>query len=564
MKKTGKFFIAFLQLAGPFWFSGKRLENLVLLLALIVLTLGQIAISVTITVWSADLFDSLEQRSMSRLLTQTGLIVLIFAFNIVITTAHLQIKRRLQLNWRGWLSDQLISQWMFAGRHYLVTHMPGEHDNPDGRIAEDIRIATEYAIDLLHSLFYSLILLISFVDILWTLSGTVTLDLGLLAIGIPGHLVLIALAYAATASSLALWMGRPLTLATDHRQTMEANFRFALVKASENSQSIALIRGEEHETPHFRALFDQIASAWQQQTRAWSRIIMFSSGYSVLSMAFPILVAAPRYILGSITLGTLMQSAQAFQQMVSALSWPVDNMGKVAEWQASVERVLGLSQALVDLEQEIVRPGSARILLTHHPEPVLQFDQLCITRLDGALCVKALNQQIQQGERILLTGNPSHCIKLFKAIAGLWPWGKGRILLPAGQTLFFMPPRPYLPTGSLRHAICYPLHGDQFSDRKLQENLRLAGVKDLIPLLDQSDDWEKTLLREQQQSLGLVRLLLQKPQWIFMQEPFDSLDPDTQMRFMRLIEQKLPKSSVIGLTNQPSIQALFGREIKLT
>jgi putative ATP-binding cassette transporter len=563
LQDTSKFFIEFIRLAGPFWSASNKSPNRGLLVTLVTLTLFQIGISVTITEWSADLFDALEQRSMSRLFTQVGMIIVVFVANIAITAAHLVIKRRLQLAWRGWLTDKLIACWMYEGRHYLVTHIDGQHDNPDGRIAEDIRIATEYAIDLLHTLFYCIVLLISFSSILWSLSGTITVDLGFTDLPVQGHLVWLALTYAASASMLGWWIGRPLTKATDHRQTVEANFRFALVKARENSQAIALIHGEAHENPHFHQLFGDIVNAWGQQTKAWSQITMFSSGYSVLSMAFPLLVSAPRYILGSITLGTLMQSAQVFQQMVSALSWPVDNMGKMAEWRASVERVLGLAKALQQLEVEIAKPSPHRIVLKKNTGAVLRFHDLVITRLDGVVCVDRLNEEIYAGDRILITGNAFTGNKLFKATAGLWPWGEGCIELPDDEPLFFMPPRPYLPTDTLRNAICYPFDGDTFSQTELEACFKLAGVQALISHLDKINDWDKALLREQQQRLGLVRLLLQKPKWIFMQEAFDSLDPDGEIEMINIIDSQLPHAAMLTITNQPTIQALHKRQIHL-
>jgi len=563
LQTTSRFFIQFVRLAGPYWNSEDKVSIRLYSLALFLLTILQIVISVVITIWSADLFDALDQRSMSRLFTQIGLIILIFIANMAVTATHLTVKRRLQLGWRGWLTDKLIEQWMNDGRHYLVTHIPGKHDNPDGRIAEDVRIATEYALDLIHSLTFSLMLLISFTEILWDLSGTLTLDLGIIEIPMQGHLVWIAMMYAASASVLGWWIGRPLTKATDDRQTVEANFRFALVKARENSQAIALIHGERHENPHFHRRFGDIVNAWNLQTKAWQQIMLFSSGYSVLSMAFPILVSAPRYILGSITLGALMQSAQSFQHMVSALSWPVDNMGRVAEWRASVERVLGLVGALSQLEREIAKPDPHRIRIEKKERSVLRFNNLSLCRLDGLVCIPLLNEEINPGERVLILGNTFTGNKLFKAIAGLWPWGTGCIELPDDEPLFFMPPRPFLPTATLRSAICYPSQARDFSQEELEEALKIAGVGDLIAQLDDFGDWEKNLEREQQQRLGMARLLLQRPKWIMMQEAFDSLDPEGEVDMIRIINNKLPQSTLLTITKQPTIQAMHKRRILL-
>lgn len=564
MQGQNGFFIQFIRLAGPFWNSENKDIIRKQTLAILVLNVIQIAIAVSITEWSAALFDALEQHSMSGLFKQVGLLIVIFAASMGVTFSHLTIKRNLQIGWRSWLTERIIGRWMNNGRHYLVTHLQTpDHDNPDGRIAEDIRIATDQAIELGHSLFYSVLLLISFTSLLWTLSGTVMVDLGVLEISVQGHLVWIAIIYSAGASLLGWWVGRPLTLATNAMQTVEANFRFGLVKARENSQAIALIHGEVNEQNRFHELFQAITGVYNRQTHDWANILAFNSGYSVLSMAFPILIAAPRYILGSITLGALMQSAQAFQQMAAALSWPVNNMGGIAQWRASVERVLGLVKALEDLEQEISRPDPQRILLEKPDQSILRFHDLCISRLDGEVMICGLNAEIHLGERVLITGDAFTGARLFKAIAGLWPWGCGRIELPDEEPMFFMPPRPYLPDGTLRDAICYPSLPDSSNPASIVELLKLAGLEDLLGQLDETDEWEKVLTREQQQRLGLVRLLLYRPKWILLQEAFDSLDPEGEALMLRLICQELPEAAMLTITNQPTAGAFHHRQIKL-
>jgi putative ATP-binding cassette transporter len=562
MQDSNGFFIQFLRLAGWFWCdgnSGVKTRGL----AFVLLTVAQIAIAVMITEWSAHLFNALDQRSMGGFFKQIGFIVLIFIANIVITSKHLKIKRSLQIDWRAWLTERLIGRWMVAGRHYLVTHIDGEHNNPDSRIAEDIRIATESAIELCHSLLYSLLLLVSFTKILWTLSGVVVLDVGLFALPIYGHLVWLAFIYAGCASVLGWWIGRPLTVTTEAKQTAEANFRFNLVTAREHSQSIALIHGEANEQHRLHTSFAGIAAVWQQQTEAWAQIMMFTSGYSVLSMAFPVLVAAPRYILGSITLGALMQSAQSFQQTVSALSWPVDNMAKVAEWRASVERILGLVDALDALEQEIIRPDPNRIALEKAELPILTFEKLCISKFNGDALIACIDAEIRRGERVLIIGDATISAQLFKAIAGLWPWGHGRIVLPDDDPMFFMPPRPYLPTDTLRAAICYPAASTVFNPGAVEQALKLTGLDDLLSQLDTVDVWDKALARSDQQRLGLVRLLLYQPKWILLQEAFDSLDPEGEAQMFRLICSQLPGATLISISNQPTAGPFHQRRILL-
>ncbi len=560
MQLSNGFFIQFIRLAGPFWNSENKSTIRNLALALFMLTVMQIGIAVIITEWSADLFNALEQRSMNGLFMQIGMIVLIFISNIAVTTAHFKIKRRLQLDWRSWLTQHLIGLWMTDGRHYLVTHIQGTHDNPDGRIAEDIRISTESAIELCHSLIYSSLVIISFSKILWTLSGTVIVNLWFVEIPIYGHLVWLALLYSACASSLGWWLGRPYTLATDARQTVEANFRFGLVSARENSLAIALVHGEANEQRRFIGLFEDIVLAWQRQTHTWSHLFMLTSGYSVLSMAFPILVSAPRYILGSISLGALMQSAQAFQQTAGALSWPVDNMAKVGEWRASVERVLGLVNGLDKLEQEIARNDPHRVHLKKTEQHVLRFNNLCIIRLDGMVCVQSITTEIRPGERVLITGNAFTGSKLFKAIVGLWPWGEGTIELP-NDPVFFMPPRPYLPAGTLRQAICYPSTQIAYTESELEEAFKMVELDNLLLQLDHVDNWASALSREEQQRLGVVRVLLQQPKWILLQEAMDSLDSSHELKMLQLITQQLPDAAIMTITNEPMAEAFHQRRI---
>jgi len=224
---------------------------------------------------------------------------------------------------------------------------------------------------------------------------------------------------------------------------------------------------------------------------------------------------------------------------------------------------LGLTRALDKLEAEIAKPDPHRIHLEKKDQSLLRFNNLCLTRLDGIICIPHLNEEIRPGERVLIAGNTYTANKLFKAIAGLWPWGEGTIDLPDDEPMFFMPPRPFLPTGPLRDAICYPSNVEEFSHEELEEALDIAGVSELIPQLDDSGDWEKNLDREQQQRLGLVRVLLHKPKWIMMQEAFDSLDPDGEVSMIKILNKRLPDAALLTITKQPTIQTMHKRRIVL-
>jgi putative ATP-binding cassette transporter len=552
----------FLILAAPYWSGDERWRARSLAAALVALTIAQVFVPIMINLWSAQLFDSLEQRSMDRFLLQIAALGVILVVSMLITGTHMWVKRRIQLEWRRWLTRRLVAGWMYEGRHFQITHIPGEHDNPDGRIAEDVRNATEAAIDLAHSLVYCVLLLVSFTRILWSLSGVLTVEIAGHVLQIPGHMVGVALLYAGAGTAAAMLVGRPLVRAVNKRQTFEANFRFGLVHARENSEAIALIHGESDERRRILDLFRGIERAWNRQTAALARIFLFTSGYSVLSTAFPILVAAPRYIAGSISLGELMQTAQAFQQMAAALSWPVDNLARWAEWRASVERVLALAEVLQDLEED-VEPGREAIRVEAVEGPSLVFQDLCVANPDGEVMVLGFNAEIAPGERVLISGDPGAAVKLFKVVAGLWPWGQGRVALPSDAVIFFMPQRPYLPIGPLGEAVGYPAHPGAFPPEEIALALERVGLPHLAARLDETDAWERAMTLGEQQRIGFARLLLHRPDWIFLQEATDALDPESEEDMMLLLQDEFRDATVITVGYHDQLEAFHQRKLML-
>lgn len=562
-QQTPSYFRQFLRLAGPYWQSGEKWKVRGLVALLLALTVAQVVIPILINLWSAQLFDALEQKSMKEFFGQIGEIVLILIASMTVSTTHLRVKRTIQLGWRRWLTRRLQDNWMAMGHHYQLMHIPGDHDNPDGRIAEDIRNSTETAIDLAHSLFYCGLLLASFVQILWTLSGDLILRLGGANIPVPGHMVWVALLYASCASALALWVGHPLISATDRRQTAEANFRFGLVRARENSEAIALLHGEVGERRRFSELFRGIEGAWNRQTSGLVRLFLFTSGYSVFSTAFPILIAAPRYISGDISLGQLMQTAQAFQQLSQALSWPVDNMQKMAEWRASVERVLALHEALQALRDDSSRPDAHTVIVQKASIPTLCFHDLTIANADGAVVIDGFSAEICPGERVLIGGDPGAAVKLFKVVAGLWPWGRGTVDLPCDAHIFFMPQRPYMPIGTLRAVLTYPSAVECFPEDALASAMERVGLGHLMARVDDTAIWEQSLTAGEQQRLGFARLLLHRPKWVFLQEATDALDPDGERRLMELLIDEFPTATVLTVGFHGELEQYHQRKLTL-
>jgi putative ATP-binding cassette transporter len=346
----------FLRFAVDYWNNdGNKWKVRSASLLLLVLTVAQVGLAIWISYWHRDLFDALEKRHHAELLRLVSIFVLIFILTMAVTALHLTVKRWLQLDWRRWLTGLLLDRWLAHARHYRLQLIGGEHDNPDGRIAEDVKIATETAIGLAHSLLFSVLILGSFVDILLSVSGSMTLP-GT-SVSIPAYMVLMALLYAGVGSVFGLMLGRPLIRSTIRLQTVEANFRFGLAQMREHSEAIALRNGGASERHQAGLLFADVGLGWNRQTMAYLGIVSFSTGYGTLLPVFPILIAAPQYIAGVMSLGVLMQAAQAFHRLTSALSWPIDNLGEIARCRASVDRVITLCEGMERLDRETDEDG---------------------------------------------------------------------------------------------------------------------------------------------------------------------------------------------------------------
>jgi putative ATP-binding cassette transporter len=555
MRAHGRFLWRFIFFALPFWSAEHKWMNRGRLALIAALTVAQVAVQAGLNAWSARLYNALEARHLDAFLAQIVDFALLLLASIVVFATSLYVRRRLQFAWRVWLTKTTLSVWMAEGRHYQLGLIAGDHDNPDGRIAEDIRVTTESAVDLGQSLFYCILLLLTFVDVLWTLSGVIHVEIGGAVIPIPGFMVFIALTYSAIGTSLALWAGLPLVGASNLRQTVEANFRFGLARAREYSESIALIRGDADERTHLQELLRGVRRGWESQTYGLVRIIVFTTAYSVLASPFPLLVAAPRYILGYITLGTLMQMAQAFSQVTAALSFPVDNLSTIAQWRASVERVMALQDAMGRLEEEL---GENRIELRHEGAS-LQLAGVRVMDHDAVPLMREITAEVGPGQHVLIEGDTQVCHKLILALAGLWPWGSGRVTLPASANIFIASDRPYLPVGALGEAVCYPLTRGECAPEDIDAALRRVGLGDWVGHLGAVDSWEHVLSAAQQQRLSFARMLLHKPDWIFLAEATNALDAAAQREMAALVVAELPAAAVVAVGRPELFDGFYQR-----
>ena len=549
----------FIALSGGYWRGSAHWRPRLLTGGLVLIVFAQVALTIRLNLWSADLFNALERRSTDGALRQIGLFAVIVAGTMAGSTANLIVRRRLQLGWRRWLTTRVVGDWMDDARHYQAGLIPGDHANPDGRIAEDIRIATESAVELGTSLFYAMLVLVSFVGILWSLSGEVTV----FGISLPGHLVVLAVVYAGTGAVVAFTLGRPLVRATDARQTQEANFRFGLVQARENAEPIALARGEAMERARLGGQFEAIMPAWRSQSTGLGRLIAFSSGYGTLAGVMPILVGTWRFLAGTMSLGALMQSGQAFQQVTSALSWPIDNLPTIAAWRASVERVLALQDAVDVVTLEAGRRGVTAINLNRDAGATLGVRDLWIAAPDGTAMLADLTLQMGPGEHVLVDGDAEAAAALFRVLAGIWPWGHGRVDLPDDAEMRAVGSRPFLPEGELRQAMLFQVLADGPSDALIVTCLEDVGLSGLAPRLDEVADWSRILSAGELQRLTFARLLINRPHWIVLGNATDALDPEVADEMLKLLVTGHPEATVVVIGRHPGAADMFSRRLSL-
>jgi putative ATP-binding cassette transporter len=531
----------------------------------LLLTLLQIAIQVRFNIWNRDFFNALELRDRSAFFGQMGLFLALTVASMVTAVFQLYVRQLLQLHWRRWLVFRLQRRWLADGRHYQMNFLEGAADNPDQRISENTRWATAMAVDMAVGLVTSVLMLVSFVGILWTLSGPLHVAFGATEFDIPGYMVWAALLYALIGSFLTWRIGLPMVEANIRRNQAESDHRFALVRLRESSEGIALIRGEADEERGLQHAFDHVIRVMKELMRSERNLMWLTSAYGMLLTVFPILVASPRYFAGAITLGVLMQIASAFGQVTTSLNWFVDNFPRIADWRSHVERVVELedtleAEALVEAESHIaIHEGP-----TEDGREVLVFRDLQIAQSDGAILIGDATAEIAAGEKVLIVGESgTGKSTLFRAIAGLWPWGKGEIRIPPRSQMMFMPQRPYLPLGTLSAALAYPAPPKRFPHAAQEEALRRCGLEHLVPRLEEEDRWDRILSLGEQQRLAFARLLLHQPRWVFMDEATAALDEANQDAMMRLFREELAKCALVSIGHRPGLDAYHDRTLSL-
>jgi putative ATP-binding cassette transporter len=553
------------RLAIPYFRSEDRLAGRTLLAAVVLLELSVVAINVLINQWNARFYNALQDRNWDTFVSELLFFCLLAGAYIVLAVYQLYLNQWLQIRWRRFLTTRYLGGWLDGPTHYRMQLGGDAADNPDQRIAEDIKQFIDggsNGVGILPiglGLLNAVVTLGSFVVILWGLSAAAPLTL--FGVMIPGYLVLAAVIYAVAGTILTHLIGRPLTQLNFNQQRYEADFRFDLVRTRENSEQIALLRGETAERVRLMDRFSAVVANWLRIMKRTKQLTFLTASYGQASVIFPIVVVSPAYFAGKIQLGALTQTASAFNSVQGALSFFINVYRAFAEWRAVIARLSGFEQAVVAAQAANATPTITR---TPGTASGIGLDGLEVTLPNGQPQVAATGIVIAPKDRVLVNG-PSGSGKsmLFRAIAGIWPFGKGKVALPDGTRGMTLPQRPYLPIGTLAAAVTYPSIAAEFDSVRIADILTAVGLPKLAERLDEEAHWSTMLSLGEQQRIGIGRALLHAPDVLLLDEATASLDEPAEAALYRLLHERLPNATIVSIGHRSTLAAFHTRRLNL-
>jgi putative ATP-binding cassette transporter len=578
MRGLGPFLKDAWRLIRPYFFtSEEKWSARGLLAAILTMRLSIVGLTVILSYWRKEFYDSLQNKDfasflqlllywrsnddgfMLGFLPLSSLWIALFVYAVYLT-------QFLQIRWRRWLTREYLQEWLSDRAYYRISLTTDKAaigtDNPDQRIAEDLNLFVEKTLSLLLGLIDSVVTLVSFVGILWGLSGTLEFEWNGTTWEIYGYMVWVAVAYAIVGSWIAHRIGRKLIPLSFDQQRFEADFRFGLARFRENTESVALYRGEDDERRGFTQRFAALTRNWWAIMKRQKLINAFTTGYSQAAIIFPYLVTAPRYFAGKLELGDLTQTAQAFGYVQNALSWFINVYPEFASWKATVDRLTGFHNAIQGAQSDAqADPGTA---LEPSGAESLVLNDVQLALPDGRTLLTDASATIGPRERVLLRG-PSGSGKstLFRALAGIWPFGRGRIRTPRLFDALFLPQRPYFPMGTLRDAVAYPAAPGEFTDAELRTAMTDVGLGHLNDRLDETGQWNQQLSGGEQQRVAIARALLHRPKWLFLDEATSNLDPAAEAHLYTLLSERLSDSTIVSIAHRPEVERHHQRVIEI-
>ena len=533
---------------------------------LLLLIVFYVAVQYGINLWNRKIFDAIEKRDSATVLWLSAAFFPLAFTSVALGVAQVFARMGIQRRWRAWLTDNVVSRWLNHGRYYQLNLVAGDHKNPEYRIAEDLRIATDAPVDFIAGVTSALLSAATFIVVLWTIGGALSVSLAGPTLTIPGFLVVAAVAYAALASTAMAVIGRRFVAISENRNQAEAEFRYVLTRVRENGESIALLGGETEERDGIDKSLRGVLRQWARLCGQHMRTTIVSQGSNIIAPVLPVLLCAPKFLDGSMTLGQVMQAASAFTIVQSAFGWLVDNYPRLADWNACARRIASLMMSIDSLERAESGDDIGRIVRGETKDKsMLSLSELTVTLGDGTAVVDQAEVLVEPGERLLVAGDSgSGKSTLVRAISGLWPWGSGRIDIHPDRRLFMLPQRPYVPAGTLRRATAYPGAADDWTTEQIEEALDKVGLTHLKDKIeDEEAPWDQTLSGGEKQRLAFARLFLHNPDIVVLDEATSALDAKSQDKMMELLIKELPSATLVSVAHRAELEDFHSRKIVL-
>lgn len=552
----------FLRLALPYFRSDEKWTARGLLVAVIGAELALVYVAVSVINWNARFFNALDRRDWNAFYAELIVFGFIVVGAILAGAAQYFFGQTLQIRWRRWLTANYVSQWMAQGRHYRVRVVAPNVDNIHLRIANDVYLFIQRTHELTTGLLGSIVALFSFAYILWGLSATTPIP-GFADLKIPGWLIWTALMYAGIGTLIAHMIGWRLIPLNFNQQRYESDFRFAIVRAADHSEPIALMKGEPVEREELKHRFSNLVGNWTRLVATQTRLVGFIGGYAQASTVVPVLIVSPAYLTGAIPLGSLMQAALAFPKVEGAFAFCISSYGKIAEWKAMVDRLAQFEDAMRAVDASRAHTVGT-IAVARHPQESVDISGISVRLPDGSVIAGLPSLSLRPGDHVMITG-PSGSGKstLFRALTGLWPAGSGRVVFPVDGDVLVMPQRPYFPLGTLRTAITYPRPDEELTDSGIAAALEEVGLPHLASRLDEEADWSVLLSGGEQQRVGLARALLRKPNVLLFDEPVAALSDASGRDLYRMLLDRLPEAVVMTIDRREVLREFHRKVVEL-
>ena len=549
------------RIASPYFYSEDRWAGRILLAAVVAIELSIVGLNVLLNSWNNAFYNALQDKDWDAFVYQLAYFCVLATAFILLAVYQLYLNQWLQIRWRRWLTETYLDRWLADANHYRMQLLGDAADNPDQRIAEDVRQFIDAGIlPIGLNLLNAVVTLGSFAVILWNLSAAAPLHVFGIKYDIPGYLLWAALVYAVAGTIFTHLVGRALIALNFQQQRYEADFRFNLVRVRENSEQIALLNGERAESDGLLSRFANVVGNWMAIMKRQKKLTFLTAGYRQAAVVFPYIMVSPAYFAGAVQLGGLMQTANAFGQVQDALSVFVNIYRSLAEWRAVIERLAGFDNSIIAAKEATTTPPV--IVLAPGDAPAVSIADLVVRLPQGTPLVSASKVSIKLGEQVLVSG-PSGSGKstLFRALAGVWPFGSGTITVPKNARVMILPQRPYFPIAPLATAVAYPAGPESYDKAKIADLISAAGLPALADRIDEEAHWNRMLSLGEQQRLGIARALLSEPDFLFLDEATASLDEPAEAALYQLLQRRLPRATIVSIGHRSTLAAFHQRRL---